>query len=168
MVAEKRAVCRFLGVWERILSISGRKPMSSISSASSNTTVRRVSNRRVPRLRWSSTRPGVPNNYVSCTGKRANLLGYGLSSVASHDPYAAGTGPDESVHRGLASPTLGLGPRPTLERRFGTGPPVPPRESRKRPFSRCRLGLGPPHPGRPRGAKCTLAEWVWVPRSQLC
>ncbi|CPU67407.1 Uncharacterised protein [Mycobacteroides abscessus] len=60
MVAEKSIVCRCAGVRARIFSTSGRNPRSSISSASSRTTVAA----RV-RLRWpwfirSIMRPGVP------------------------------------------------------------------------------------------------------------
>ncbi len=44
-VAEKKTVCRSGGAWERIVSMSSRKPMSSIRSASSSTTVRHPSAR---------------------------------------------------------------------------------------------------------------------------
>ena len=59
MVAEKSAVWRSAGVADRIASRSSAKPMSSISSASSRTTTLTASKRRLPRLRWSTARPGV-------------------------------------------------------------------------------------------------------------
>ncbi|SLI02583.1 Uncharacterised protein [Mycobacteroides abscessus subsp. abscessus] len=60
MVAENSMVCRLAGTMVRMRSISGRKPRSSISSASSST-----STPILPRMRWfclarSSRRPGVP------------------------------------------------------------------------------------------------------------
>ena len=59
-VAENSAVWRAFGVAARIASRSSAKPMSSISSASSRTSVRRLP-RASDRLRftWSSARPGV-------------------------------------------------------------------------------------------------------------
>ena len=39
MVAEKKRVCRSAGIWRRIRLTSGRKPMSSIRSASSRTRI---------------------------------------------------------------------------------------------------------------------------------
>jgi len=51
MVAENSATWRSGGVWERMASIASAKPMSSISSASSSTTVRTVASDRVPRSR---------------------------------------------------------------------------------------------------------------------
>ena len=60
IVAENKTVWRSSGVWARTDSISSRNPMFSISSASSNTIVRRCSSLRVRRRRWSKTLPGVP------------------------------------------------------------------------------------------------------------
>ena len=59
-VAENITVCRSGGVDERIFSISSRKPMFSISSASSRMTVLIPPSCRVLRSMWSMTRPGVP------------------------------------------------------------------------------------------------------------
>ena len=59
IVAEKSAVWRFSGRADRIFSRSSAKPMSSISSASSRTTISTSSKRIVPRSRWSTQRPGV-------------------------------------------------------------------------------------------------------------
>ena len=42
IVAENSTVCRCSGVSARIASMSSAKPMSSISSASSSTTVRKL------------------------------------------------------------------------------------------------------------------------------
>ena len=49
MVAEKKTVCRSLGVPWRISSMSSRKPMLSITSTSSSTTIFTVLSRSVPR-----------------------------------------------------------------------------------------------------------------------
>ena len=59
-VALKSSVCRSAGHWRRIFSMSGRKPMSSMRSASSRTTISSSFSSSVRRLMWSSTRPGVP------------------------------------------------------------------------------------------------------------
>jgi hypothetical protein len=59
MVAENSTVWRSAGVSCRIASMSSAKPMSSISSASSSTTIWTSLSRNVPRLMWSSARPGV-------------------------------------------------------------------------------------------------------------
>ena len=56
MVAEKSAVCRPAvdgGAWARIHSTSSMKPMRSISSASSSTTMRKRSRRSVPPTTWT-------------------------------------------------------------------------------------------------------------------
>ena len=60
MVAEKRAVCRVSGVLSNISSMAGANPLSSIWSASSSTHTRSWLSTKVPRSRWSFTRPGVP------------------------------------------------------------------------------------------------------------
>ena len=60
IVAENITVCLSSDVPARIVSISSRNPMSSISSASSNTTIFTSSNLTVFLLIWSMTRPGVP------------------------------------------------------------------------------------------------------------
>ncbi len=58
-VAENSTVCRSRGTEDMIDSMSSAKPMSSISSASSRTTVRSSSKLTVRRVRWSIARPGV-------------------------------------------------------------------------------------------------------------
>ncbi len=70
MVAENSAVCRSSGAASRIAVTSSRKPMRSISSASSRTTARIPERSRVPRRRWSWTRPGVPT--TTCTPRRSS------------------------------------------------------------------------------------------------
>ena len=59
MVAERRAVCRSLGVLPMMDSTSGANPRSSISSASSSTRNRTEPRSRVPCRRCSNVRPGV-------------------------------------------------------------------------------------------------------------
>ena len=68
-VAENSTVWRSAGVDWRIDSMSSAKPMSSISSASSSTTIRTPSSRSVPRLMWSIARPGVAT--TTCTPSRS-------------------------------------------------------------------------------------------------
>jgi hypothetical protein len=60
MVAEKSRVCLPAGVSPRMVCMSSMKPMLSISSASSRTTVDTSERTRVFLRMWSSTRPGVP------------------------------------------------------------------------------------------------------------
>ena len=59
IVAENSAVWRVFGVADRIASRSSAKPMSSISSASSRTTISIRSRAMLARVRWSTARPGV-------------------------------------------------------------------------------------------------------------
>ena len=60
MVAEKSIVCRSSGVLAISRSTSGRKPRSSISSASSRTSTLTWDRSSAPRAARSSSRPGVP------------------------------------------------------------------------------------------------------------
>ena len=87
MVAENSMVCRSAGVRLRILSTSGRKPRSSILSASSRTRACTW-----PRFRWpwrtrSSRRPGVPTT-MSTDGQRLDLRLVGPAAV-EHDHLGA-------------------------------------------------------------------------------
>jgi hypothetical protein len=58
IVALKKSVWRFAGTCLRIRRISGRKPMSSIRSASSSTRILELRELRVGARKWSSRRPG--------------------------------------------------------------------------------------------------------------
>ena len=60
MVAENITVCLSWGSWLKIVSISSKNPMFSISSASSSTTVWMWAGLMVFLRMWSITRPGVP------------------------------------------------------------------------------------------------------------
>ena len=60
MVAENSIVCRVSGVIESSFSTSGRKPRSSISSASSSTRACTWEMSSDARLHRSISRPGVP------------------------------------------------------------------------------------------------------------
>ena len=68
-VAEKHIVCRSRGSAVTMRSIAGRKPMSSIRSASSRTSILMLSNVNAPRARRSSSRPGVATS--SCDAAAA-------------------------------------------------------------------------------------------------
>ena len=85
IVAEKRTVCLSSGVSVRIVSISSRNPISSISSASSNITIDTESNLTVFLLIWSITRPGVPT--IICTPDFKDLICLTISCP----PYTGNT-----------------------------------------------------------------------------
>ncbi len=78
MVAENSTVWRWLGTAARTLRIAGRKPMSSIWSASSSTTVSTPSRRTTPVFMWSSSRPGVATS-TSTPRAMARICGPGLA-----------------------------------------------------------------------------------------
>ncbi len=59
MVAEKNRVCFLTGVSLKMRSRSGMKPMSSMRSASSTTSICTPVISSLPRSKWSSRRPGV-------------------------------------------------------------------------------------------------------------
>ena len=59
MVAENRSVCRLAGVAPMILRMEGRKPMSSMRSASSSTSTSTSPRRAAPWSMRSTRRPGV-------------------------------------------------------------------------------------------------------------
>ena len=59
IVAEKSRVCRVLGRNLKISSISSKKPISSISSLSSSTTICGAKCAMRPFCKWSSSLPGV-------------------------------------------------------------------------------------------------------------
>ena len=77
IVAEKRMVCRSCGTSFRIVSISSRKPMLSISSASSRIIMCRLSSFSVPRRIWSITRPGVPTTICALPRRAVNWRSIG-------------------------------------------------------------------------------------------
>ena len=59
IVALKNSVCRFAGRCRRMRRTSGRKPMSSMRSASSRTRYSRFASFAYGERKWSSRRPGV-------------------------------------------------------------------------------------------------------------
>ena len=65
MVAEKRSILRLSGTWARMSLMESTKPMFSISSASSSTTVCTSSSFTTPRFMRSISRPGVAT--IICT-----------------------------------------------------------------------------------------------------
>ncbi len=79
IVAEKNRLWRDFGRADRIFSIAGRKPISSMRSASSSTTVDTVRRSISLRFRKSSRRPGVA--ITICTPRRM-----ALSCVCSLSP----------------------------------------------------------------------------------
>ena len=82
-------VCRPSGMKRRIRSTSGRKPRSSISSASSSTSIRTW-----PRSRWrwlarSMSRPGRADDDVDALAQRLDLRLVGAAAVDGEDADAA-------------------------------------------------------------------------------
>ncbi len=76
MVAENSSVRRVSGIALSRVSSSSLKPRSSISSASSSTTARRLDRFNCPRDRWSHRRPGVPTTmWQPADSARASLRG---------------------------------------------------------------------------------------------
>ena len=74
-VAENNKVCRFAGVADAMVSTSSMKPMSSIRSASSSTSISKREKLMRPRWMWSIKRPGVAtkistgcDNNLFCNG----------------------------------------------------------------------------------------------------
>ena len=65
--------------------MSSRKPISSISSASSRMASRRAESRSVRRRRWSITRPGVPMT------KLAPRFSWWICRSIEAPPYTAAT-----------------------------------------------------------------------------
>ena len=80
------------GVASRISSSSSRKPMSSISSASSSTATRSADRSSAPRSRWSRSRPGRADDDMRAALQRAALL---------HRVHAADAGHDAGAGRGI-------------------------------------------------------------------
>ena len=82
MVAEKRPRFLRLAILSNRRVTSWMKPMSSIRSASSSTTVRTVSTRTVRRFMWSLRRPGVRHHDLGPLFQRVDLPADGLAAVA--------------------------------------------------------------------------------------
>mmetsp|Transcript_7065 Transcript_7065/g.30103 ORF Transcript_7065/g.30103 Transcript_7065/m.30103 type:complete len:301 (+) Transcript_7065:3316-4218(+) len=80
-VAENSSVCRWAGVRLAIALMSSTKPMSSMRSASSSTSVFRADRSSVPRSRWSSSRPGVP---TAMWAPKDRLSAWGLNGLPPH------------------------------------------------------------------------------------
>ena len=89
MVAENSIVCRVSGVLASSLSTSGRKPRSSISSASSRTSDFTWEMSRARRFIRSISRPGVPTTTSTPLLERVELRLVGHAAVDGQDPDAA-------------------------------------------------------------------------------
>ena len=89
IVAEKSIVWRDAGVSDMSVSTSGRKPRSSISSASSSTTVRACDRSRWPCLARSMRRPGVPTTTSTPVLQGLDLGLVGAAAVDGEHPDAA-------------------------------------------------------------------------------
>ena len=74
IVAENNIVCMRFGVFAKIFSTSGRKPRSSISSASSRTRRETCFKRSCPWRERSSNLPGVPTT-ISIPACSASICG---------------------------------------------------------------------------------------------
>ena len=85
MVAENISILRSWGRYDKISSIESRKPMLSISSASSRITVCTLSSFTSPRLMRSMRRPGVAT--TMCTPRRNERIWLSMLEP----PYTANT-----------------------------------------------------------------------------
>ena len=110
MVAEKSAVWRSAGVAARIVSRSSAKPMSSISSASSRTTMRDLVEAQAAALEVVDRAAGRGDDDVDAASQPAELLADRLAAVDRQDPRAE-----------LAAVAHGAPPRPASRAR-GSGP----------------------------------------------
>src|SRR6201999_3988880 len=82
--AENSIACRSSGIWRRIRSISGRKPRSSISSASSSTSTDRPPSCRCPCWARSRSRPGAPPAHGGPPAPPPDLRLVGPPAVDAH------------------------------------------------------------------------------------
>ena len=89
MVAENSIVCRVSGVCLSSRSTSGRKPRSSISSASSRTSDFTWEMSRARRFIRSIRRPGVPTTTSTPVDERVELRLVGHPAVDGEHPDAA-------------------------------------------------------------------------------
>ncbi len=122
MVALNSSVWRLSGSAFRMRRMSGRKPRSSIRSASSSTSTSRLPNLALPWLMWSSSRPGVATT-ISVPPLRAAACGFWptppkmlvtrsgvflISSSATSSIWAAssrvGASTRARLRRGVAAP----------------------------------------------------------------
>ena len=100
IVAENSTVCRAPAAADRMVSMSSAKPMSSISSASSSTTISRCDRSSVPRDRWSTARPGVATTTSTPRASSRSWRPIGCP------PYTGSTrAPSERPYRCIASET---------------------------------------------------------------
>ena len=86
MVAENSIVCRVSGVLAMSRSTSGRKPRSSISSASSSTSTLTWERSRARRFIRSMSRPGVPTTTSTPRLQRVELVV--VADAAVHGQHA--------------------------------------------------------------------------------
>ena len=89
MVAENSIVCRVSGVWRSSRSTSGRKPRSSISSASSRTRACTWEMSSARRFIRSMSRPGVPTTTSTPDGEGVELGVVADAAVDGQDADAA-------------------------------------------------------------------------------
>ena len=83
MVAEKNSVWRSAGMAAMMRLIVGRKPMSSMRSASSSTSMRTLPSAISPRLRKSYSLPGVA--MITCDALTNGLQLRFFADAADHD-----------------------------------------------------------------------------------
>ena len=129
IVAENRPRLRRWGIRSRIRVTSRIKPISSIRSASSSTTVSTLSRRRVRRFTWSISRPGVATtiwgrffSWVIClsmgcppyrqTERTPSLKAHRSRSSSriwmASSRVGASTSPSTSVDSGSMCSTMGM------------------------------------------------------------
>ncbi len=154
MVAENSMVCRLLGSISMIFSTSGRKPRSSISSASSSTSARTEERSSLRCPARSSSRPGVPTTTSTPLLERLDLRFVGPAAVDREDPDVADlagcqqvvgdlgaqlAGGDDDERLGSVGQRLGLGPSGLDV--GGHGDPLQQRQAEAQRLAGAGLGL---------------------------
>ena len=147
-VALSSSVCRSVGQRRRIFSISGRKPMSSIRSASSSTTIRMDRKSSASAADEVDHAAGRADDDVGPALELGDLSADRFAAVDGHAAEFAGHGRAFRILRGLARPARASAPG----RAPAATAPLPPCSSRLDD----RNGEG----GRFAGAGAGLAEDV--------
>ena len=143
--------------------MSGRKPMSSIRSASSRTTKRMSPNKREPRPIRSITRPGRADDDSAPAAKMLDLLANRLAAVDAHDVYVAPGGELDALVADLDGQLAGRHEDQRLRTAYSvTAAGGVPGSGCKRRRS-CRCPSGPDPSGRcPPGREGSRPlGWAW-------
>ena len=139
----------------RMLSTSSMKPMRSISSASSSTSVCSCDRSSEPLSRWSMTRPGRADDDVHAAAQAPSAAGRssGRRRSAARGSRACARRSSGRPRR-PGSPVRASAPAPAPAAWSWTGRGAPGSAARRRRSCRCRSG-----PGRARRGRRAAAGW---------